>query len=152
MKNKQCSDSAWPWPYSVRTGDSSWVFTGQTNLGFFAPTLWTAGQTPWQHVEQRAVIDDATCGSLKNWRKLNFLHYHNEAWTTWRNRSQSQTGEQNQRKSLSGQHLSGKTSKSFCTWKQFQQPLHQTRACPDTTGNQDMGGPSETQFMSKIPS
>lgn len=47
---------------------------------------------------------------------------------TWRTRSQSQTGEQNHRKSLSGQLLSGKTSKSVCTWKQFQQPLHQTRA------------------------
>lgn len=134
MKNKECSDSAWPCPFSVRTGDSSWVSTdqGQTNLGFFCCYMWTAGQHPWLHVElqHRAVIDDATCGSPKHWRKLNFLHYYNKAWTTWRTRSQSQTGEQNHRKSLSGQHLSGKSSKSVCIWKQFQQPIHQTRALP----------------------
>lgn len=132
MKNKQCSDSAWPCPFSVRTGDSSWISTdqGQTNLGFFCCYMWTAGQLPWLHgeLQHRAVIDDATCGSPKHWRKLNFLHYYNKAWTTWRTRSQSQTGEQNHRKSLSGQHLSGKSSKSVCTWKQ--QPIHQTRALP----------------------
>lgn len=156
MENKLCNDSAWPWPYSVRTVDSSWVFTdqGQINLGYFCSYMWTAGQHPWLLVElqQKAVIDDATCDSVKHW-------HTGEAWifsiiiTKY-----ERHGEPDHRA-----RQENKTTGRVCQGSIFQEKLHnqsvpesstrshsiRSEPCHDTTGNQDMEEPCETQFTSK---
>lgn len=135
------------------TGDSSWLFAdqGQTNLGFFCCYMWTADSTPgcmWSF-------------SKGLWLMMPLVLAQNtgESWIfsiiTMKHERHEEPGHRARQEN--------KTTGRVCLGSIFQGNLqnqsvpesssssHSSRPepCPDTTGNQNIGEPCETQSMSK---